>query len=233
MDHLAAVGDPELREALLFARSHARPVTADELAAGQGVAPERRPLPAGAARRGAGCSRSGTSGAPALRPGRRPAREDLLGRPTARVDRVPRSERVRSRGCSWTRSSPAAAKSRSAKSASSSGASSAGPRRLRPAKSLETGFERVCAAVRRLGYQASLEHADEHGSRDCDAHVPAPPARARAPGGRRDRPRDVGRARELRAGGRRGRAGSLRDAGLLRRPRVVQGRARAHQTLSF
>jgi len=32
--------------------------------------------------------------------------------------------------------------------------------RLRPAKRLETGFERVCDAVRRLGYQASLEHVD-------------------------------------------------------------------------
>jgi predicted ArsR family transcriptional regulator len=37
MDHLAAVGDPELREALLFARSHARPVTADELAQDRGL----------------------------------------------------------------------------------------------------------------------------------------------------------------------------------------------------
>src|SRR5262245_20685044 len=37
MDHLAAVGDPELREALLFARSHARPVTADDLAQARGI----------------------------------------------------------------------------------------------------------------------------------------------------------------------------------------------------
>src|SRR6476660_4706560 len=37
MDHLAAVGDPDLRDALLFARSHARPVTADELAEAKGL----------------------------------------------------------------------------------------------------------------------------------------------------------------------------------------------------
>ena len=36
--------------------------------------------------------------------------------------------------------------------------------KLRPAKSLETGFERVCAAVRSLGYQASLEQTDEEGA---------------------------------------------------------------------
>ena len=32
MDSLSAVGDPELREALLFARSRSLPVTADDLA---------------------------------------------------------------------------------------------------------------------------------------------------------------------------------------------------------
>ena len=37
MDYLAAVGDPELREALLYARGQARPVTADELASAKGV----------------------------------------------------------------------------------------------------------------------------------------------------------------------------------------------------
>jgi predicted ArsR family transcriptional regulator len=36
--------------------------------------------------------------------------------------------------------------------------------RLRPAKTLEVGFERVCAAVRRLGYQASLERVDDRGA---------------------------------------------------------------------
>src|SRR5438105_914054 len=37
MDRLEAIGDPELRGALLFARSQARPVTADELAESQAV----------------------------------------------------------------------------------------------------------------------------------------------------------------------------------------------------
>jgi predicted ArsR family transcriptional regulator len=37
MDELEAVGDPEARRALLFARRRARPVTADELAAEEGV----------------------------------------------------------------------------------------------------------------------------------------------------------------------------------------------------
>src|SRR6478752_5103431 len=37
MDELEAVGDPELRAALLYARRQARPVTADELAAASEV----------------------------------------------------------------------------------------------------------------------------------------------------------------------------------------------------
>src|SRR5436305_1750322 len=37
MERLDAIGDPELRDTLLFARSQARPVTADELAERQAV----------------------------------------------------------------------------------------------------------------------------------------------------------------------------------------------------
>src|ERR1700712_1230711 len=37
MDELEAIGDPELRDALLYARGEPLPITADDLAAAQGV----------------------------------------------------------------------------------------------------------------------------------------------------------------------------------------------------
>ena len=234
MDHLAAVGDPELREALLFARSHARPVTADELAQEKGlhrnVARSRleRLVEAGLLAVGVRAAHG------PLRARRRPAREDVLGRPAARVDRVPRgSERVARRAARRRARRPRRRRAATRSRRRVRARARAGPRDCVPPRASRRGFERVCAAVRRLGYQASLEHADEHGSGDRYAHVPAAPTRARPPGGGRDRPRDVGRARKLRAGRRRGRRGSLRDARLLRRPRVVQGRARADQDVKF
>ena len=161
MDRLAAVGDPELREALLFARGRARPGTADELA-------EEKRLHRNVARSrlerlvDAGLlavdyeRRTGRSGPGAGRPAKTyavvpqlatiefPAEQNefLAGLLVDALVARGGDEPLREVGVQFGR--------QLARSA-----------RLRPAKRLETGFERVCAAVRRLGYQASLEHADE------------------------------------------------------------------------
>ena len=65
---------------------------------------------------------------------------------------------------------------------------------LKPAKTLRTGLERMCAAVGRLGYQASVESvfADRCGRLDAD--LSAAPTRSHAAGGVGDRPRPVGRS---------------------------------------
>jgi predicted ArsR family transcriptional regulator len=163
MDHLAAVGDPELREALLFARSHARPVTADELAQETGlhrnVARSRLERLAEAGLLAVGYERrTGRSGPGAGRPAKTysvvpqlesiefPERSESLA--ALLVDALAArggEEPLREVGVDFGRKLARSAK-------------------LRPAKSLETGFERLCAAVRRLGYQASLEHADDKGA---------------------------------------------------------------------
>jgi predicted ArsR family transcriptional regulator len=164
MDHLAAVGDPELREALLFARGQARPVTADELAEEKGlhrnvarsrlerlveagllaVAYERR---TGRSGPGAGRPAKTYSVVPQLAKIEFPAdqHESLAGLLVDALVARGGEEPLREVGVNFGRELARTA-------------------RLRPAKNLETGFERVCAAVRRLGYQASLEHADDHGA---------------------------------------------------------------------
>ncbi len=164
MDELEAVGDPQLREALLFARAQARPVTADELATAQGVhrnvARSRleRLVEAGLLAPGYE-RRTGRSGPGAGRPAKTyavvpelesiefPARryETLLG---LLVDAIPadgRAERLRSIGCAF-------------------GVELARTARLRPAKSLRVGFERMCRAVRSLGYQASVAELTDDGA---------------------------------------------------------------------
>jgi predicted ArsR family transcriptional regulator len=163
MDHLAAVGDPELREALLFARSHARPVTADELAQETGlhrnVARSRLERLAEAGLLAVGYERrTGRSGPGAGRPAKIysvvpqlesiefPERSESLA--ALLVDALAArggEEPLREVGVDFGRKLARSAK-------------------LRPAKSLETGFERLCAAVRRLGYQASLEQAGDDGA---------------------------------------------------------------------
>jgi predicted ArsR family transcriptional regulator len=164
MDHLAAVGDPELREALLFARSHARPVTADELARETGlhrnVARSR-------------LERLVEAGLLAISYERRTGRSGPgAGRPAKTYSVVPQLESIEFPA---DQKEPVAALLVDALVARAGdeplrevgveyGLALARAARLRPAKRLETGFERVCDAVRRLGYQASLEHADEHGA---------------------------------------------------------------------
>jgi predicted ArsR family transcriptional regulator len=163
MDPLAAVGDPELREALLFARSQARAVTADELAEAKGlhrnVARSRleRLVEAGLLAIGYE-RRTGRSGPGAGRPAKTysvvpqleaiefPYRDESLA--ALLVDAL-----VARGGAKPLREVGAEFGRELARSA-----------RLRPAKTLEAGFERVCAAVRRLGYQASLDRVDETGA---------------------------------------------------------------------
>jgi len=164
MDHLAAVGDPELREALLFARSHARPVTADELAQEKGlhrnVARSRLERLVDAGLLAASYERrTGRTG-----PG--------AGRPAKTYSVVPQLESIE---FPVEPSEPVAALLVDALVTRAGneplrdvgvefGRELARSARLRPAKRLETGFERVCDAVRRLGYQASLEHVDGNGA---------------------------------------------------------------------
>lgn len=160
MDELAAVGDPELREALLFARGQARPVTADELAAEQGihrnVARSRleRLVEAGLLEPGFE-RRSGRSGpgagrpaktyavAPQLAPIEFPPRhaEDLLG---LLIEGLP-PDRLHAVGVAFGE--------RLARLAT-----------VRASSRPQRAFEEVCRAVRSLGYQASVEEADEHGA---------------------------------------------------------------------
>jgi predicted ArsR family transcriptional regulator len=156
MDELEAVGDPELRDALLFARGEARPVTADELADAQDVhrnvarfrlerlaeagllAPafERR-----TGRTGPGAGRPAKTYAvvPELNAIQFPDRryEALLGMLLDTLPARGREERLHKVGVDFGE--------RLARDAG-----------LRPAKTLHAGIEAMCAAVRRLGYQASL-----------------------------------------------------------------------------
>jgi predicted ArsR family transcriptional regulator len=164
MDALAAVGDPELREALLFARSSAGPVTADDLADAKGMhrnvarARLERLVQAGFLAVGFE-RRTGRSGPGAGRPAKtysvRPQLESiefpegrfdsLIGMLVAALASEVGPKRLREIGISFGRELGRAA-------------------RLRPSRSLTTGFERVCAAMRRLGYQASLEGANTNGA---------------------------------------------------------------------
>jgi|SRR5438105_5861270 len=160
MDRLEAIGDPELRGALLFARSQARPVTADELAESQAV---HRNVARGRLERlvEAGLlvpsfeRRTGRSGPGAGRPAKTyavtpevsaiefPERryEALLGLLVRAFPARGRDRRLREIGEEFGRTL----------------ADAAG---IRPAGDVPRALERVCDAVRRLGYQARLEQAE-------------------------------------------------------------------------
>jgi predicted ArsR family transcriptional regulator len=164
MEALDAIGDPELREALIFARSQARPVSADELAAVQGVhrnvarsrlerlvvagllhpAYERR---TGRTGPGAGRPAKVYSVLPELAALEFPVRryEALLGLLVDALPAAKRKERLREVGVTFGEQL----------------ARSAG---LRPTRSVRAGFEQLCEAVRRLGYQASIEEVSERGA---------------------------------------------------------------------
>lgn len=164
MDALDAIGDPELREALAFARSQARPVSADELGTARGVhrnvARSRleRLVSAGllhatyerrTGRTGPGAGRPAKVYAvvPELTALEFPVRryESLLG---LLVDALPgarRGERLRAVGFAFGEELAQAAG-------------------LRPTRSVRAGFERMCEAVRTLGYQTSLEEVSDRGA---------------------------------------------------------------------
>ena len=161
MDELEAVGDPELRAALLWARGQSRPVTADELAASEGVhrnvARSRleRLVEAGLLDTGFE-RRTGRSGPGAGRPAKIysiapqvaaiefPTRryESLLGLVLDELPRRRRPQRLQEVGAEFGRSLARAA-------------------RLGPARTVRTGLERMCEAVRRLGYHATLVELTE------------------------------------------------------------------------
>jgi predicted ArsR family transcriptional regulator len=156
MDALEAVGDPELRSAFLWVRGQAQPVTADELAAADGV---HRNVARSRLERLAGAGlvavryerRSGRTGPGAGRPAKIYAvapQVDAIEFPLRRyeslfgllVDQLPRSGRagpLRTIGVEFAGRLARAGK-------------------LRPAKTARTGLERMCAALRRLGYHASV-----------------------------------------------------------------------------
>ena len=161
MDELEAVGDPELRDALLFTRGQARPVTADEVAEAQGVhrnvARSRleRLVAAGLLTPGYE-RRTGRTGPGAGRPAKTYAvapELDAIQFPDRRyeallamlMDALPergRKVRLREIGAQFA--------DQLARDA-----------RLRPAKTLRGGIEAVCKAMRSLGYQASVVEVNE------------------------------------------------------------------------
>jgi predicted ArsR family transcriptional regulator len=174
MDALEAVGDPELRAALVWVRAQPQPVTADELAAADGVhrnvARSRleRLVAAGllaadyerrSGRIGPGAGRPAKiySVAPQLEPIEFPMRqyESLFGLLVAELPRARRPERLRAIGFEF-------------------GGRLAQAAGLRPAKRARTGFERMCAALGRLGYQATLV---EHSGNEAVIATPTCPLR--------------------------------------------------------
>jgi predicted ArsR family transcriptional regulator len=164
MDELQAAGDPELREALVFARGRAKPVTADELAEAQGVhrnvARSRleRLVEAGLLAPGYE-RRTGRTGPGAGRPAKTyavepelasiefPLRryEALLGLMLDALPAAGRQKRLREIGVAFGGELALAAK-------------------LRPSSSLQAACEGVCRAVGRLGYQASVEEVTADGA---------------------------------------------------------------------
>jgi len=164
VDELEAVGDPELRDALLFAREHERAVTADDLAAAfrlhRNVARSRleRLTAAGlleaayerrTGRTGPGAGRPAKTYAvvPSLDPIEFPARryEELLGLLLGALPARGRPARLRAVGVEFGELLARAA-------------------RLRPSARPARAFEAMCAAVRQLGYQAAVEEADDRGA---------------------------------------------------------------------
>jgi predicted ArsR family transcriptional regulator len=160
VDRLDAIGVSELREALLYVRASAHPVTADEAAAGLRI---HRSVARGRLERlvRAGvldtsfARRSGRSGPGAGRPAKLysaavevealefPPRHlpALVARLLDGLEDEGREEALRVAGEAFGRDLAAEAG-------------------LRPSSRLEDGLEQVCAAVRSLGFQAALDWVD-------------------------------------------------------------------------
>jgi predicted ArsR family transcriptional regulator len=156
MHRLDAIGDHELRETLLFARAQALPVTADEVAAAQGI---HRNVARGRLERLAEAGllipsferRTGRTGPGAGRPAKTyrvapdlsaiefPERryEQLIGLVVDALPERRRREHLHAVGLAFGREIAREA-------------------RLRPAKGLRTALGRVCTALGSLGYQATV-----------------------------------------------------------------------------
>ncbi len=156
MHRLDSIGDRELRETLLFARSQPLPVTADEVATAQRI---HRNVARGRLERLADAGllvasferRTGRTGPGAGRPAKTyrvapeltaiefPERryEQLIGLVVDALPEPGRGDRLREIGVAF-------------------GRELARETRLRPAKGLRTALRRVCAALGSLGYQASV-----------------------------------------------------------------------------
>jgi predicted ArsR family transcriptional regulator len=163
MHRLDAIGDPELRETLLFVRGQAAPVTADDVASAQRIhrnvarARLERLAEAGllissferrTERTGPGAGRPAKTYrvAPELTAIEFPARrhERLIGLLADALPRRGRRDSLREIGHAFGRELAVEA-------------------RLRSAKTFGTALRRVCAALGGLGYQASVaEITDEH-----------------------------------------------------------------------
>ena len=161
MDELEAVGDPELRAALLYARRQARPVTADELAAAsevhRNVARSRleRLVEAGLLEPGYE-RRTGRSGPGAGRPAKTYAvvpEMEAIQFPDRRYERLFARvvEALPDRG--RTRRLEEIGAGFAGDLAEESG--------LRRGRSTAAGVEAVCAAVRRLGFQATVSEVTD------------------------------------------------------------------------
>jgi len=161
MHRLDAIGDRQLRETLLFARAQALPVTADEVAAAQGI---HRNVARGRLERLAEAGlliasferRTGRTGPGAGRPAKTyrvapeltaiefPERryEQLIGLIVDALPERARRDRLHDAGIVF-------------------GRELARDARLRSAKTLRIALGRVCAGLGRLGYQASAEMTGE------------------------------------------------------------------------
>ena len=158
MDALSGIAQPELREIVLFARSHARPISADDVAAAFGI---HRSVARSRLDRLAETGlltvsfqrRTGRSGPGAGRPAKLysvPPETTALEFPARHFDRlvahfvdaVPEETRTEV-GEQFGRDLAAAAQTR-------------------PARSNRAAAERACEALGKLGFQASVADADGH-----------------------------------------------------------------------
>lgn len=160
MDELAAVGNPELREALRFVLEQERGATADALAAAREV--HRNVARARLERLvAAGLlvahyeRRSGRSGPGAGRPAK-----VYSAAPSLASIEFPRRRFERLIGLLGDELAPAERANRLHDVGVRFGHELADAAELRPARAVEAGLRRMCAAIRRLGYQASLERLE-------------------------------------------------------------------------
>ncbi len=174
MDGLSAVGDPELRDALLFACSRPAPVSADDLAAGRGM---HRNVARARLDRLADAGllipaferRSGRSG-----PGAgRPAKVFRVAPSVSSIEFPERRYQVLV-GLLLDALPDRGRHARLHEIGAAFGADFARAGGLRRAKTVRAGVRGVCSALGRLGYQATVEEASP---RDAVVVTPACPLR--------------------------------------------------------